>query len=805
MPSQKFNYCTGLGALSLAGIVLGRAAVADTALPAPEEIIVTGTHEAMQTQFSAMSPVDLFSSDTLAKTGASGLDDALTTLVPAFQVKRLPASDGGQFIRPASLNGLSPDMTLVMINGKRFHRSAYLQGSGAQAADMGQIPASAIGHVEVLRDGASAQYGSDAIAGVVNVLFDTKPGFRAWSQEGQTYAGDGASSEAGGRAGFALGGGGHLVVSADLQKDEATSRSHQRADAIAFQAANPGIAVANPVQRWGSPKTQSAKTALDFAQPVADIAEVYAFGTFGLGKGVSDINWRNPATNPNIFGSAASQSVFPGWTLRGRYPAGFTPREGVNSTDGQGNVGIRNNDDPDFTWDVGASWGRNDTQFLLTNSINASLGPSSPYDFNLGHQVQTEVNVTADAVAQVRSRFLSQPMTVAFGAERRDETYRIEAGDAASYAVGPGAAAGLASQSNGFPGFSPRQAGQWGQISYGGYLDVTVPLTRAWSVELAGRDESYDTFGNTFNYKASSRYELTPEFALRGAFSTGFKAPTPAELYSTSTSQGLDTRTLQLYTSGRLSSLDPVARYFGAEPLKPEESRTVTAGAAWRHGSGLSGSIDAYEIDIDKRFSLSPVHVMTAADQARLAAMGVPGATGINQITYYTNGFSTRTQGIDLVGTYGLPVGPGRFEMSASYSYTFTTVTGGSLAFAANNTQKVLFENGTPRHNATVTGTYGWGPVSLMTRVRYYGAWTDATGAADGTSSFQRFGGVPFLDAAVTYAIDDHVSARIGALNLLDSYPEKAAFQTSRGLLYSRNSPYDTNGGLYYLRLELKY
>ncbi|MDR3441019.1 TonB-dependent receptor [Telmatospirillum sp.] len=795
-----------VGAVSF--FAIGRSAMAEDApsntSPA-EEVIVTGTRETTQTQFTALSPIDVFSAEKITSTGSNHLDEAIATLVPSFQVKRLPASDGGQFVKPATLNGLSPDMTLLLLNGKRVHRSAYLQGNGAQAADMGQIPTAAIGHVEVLRDGASAQYGSDAIAGVVNVMLDNKPGFNFFSQGSQFYAGDGAAGQAGGRAGFALDNGGHLTVSTELSKSEPTSRSHQRADAIAFQNANPSVAVANPVQRWGNPDDKEIKSAIDFAQPVNDFAEAYAFGTFGSGKGISDINWRNPATNPTIFGNSASQKIFPGYSLTSRYPGGFTPREAINYTDGQGTIGLRDNTGDDLTWDVSTSWGTNDSQFLLYNSINASLGPMSPTDFNLGHQVQTEFNLNADSVYLLHLKELPDPVNVAFGTERRKETYQIVAGDAASYAVGPGAVVGMPAEANGFPGFSSQQAGTWGQVSYAGYLDVTVPLTKAWNVEMAGRDENYEEFGNTFNYKLASRYELTREFALRGSYSTGFKAPTPGELNSTSTSQGLDTKTLQLYTAGRLSPLNPVAQYFGAKPLKPEESSTYTTGAAWHLDSGLSGSVDVYQTDISKRFSLSSTHVITAAEQAQLIALGVPGASSINQINYYTNDFDTQTRGVDLVGSYGFDAGPGRTDLTAAYSYTFTTVTGGSLAASSDKTQKILFEQGTPRHNASVSSTYTLGPVSLMTRMRYYGAWTDSTGSASGTSTFQRFGGVPFFDAAVTYNFDEHALVRLGAENFLDTYPEKAAYQTSRGLVYSRNTPYDTNGGLYYLRLEVKY
>ena len=789
--------------------------LADDGAPAPaastadteDTVVVTGTRSQAQTQFTALSPVDVFSAKTIQSTVSSSLDSKLAQLVPTFTVKRLPSSDGPQFVRPASLDGLSPDMTLVMVNGKRFHRSAFLNGGagGAQAADLAQIPSYDISHVEVLRDGASAQYGSDAIAGVINIILDTKPGFSAYGQGSQYYRGDGRQWQLGGRAGFALQGGGHLVVTGEYSDSDATSRTAQRPDAIAFQAANPQIAVPNPVQHWGNPEFKALKFAVDTATPVGEALEFYAFGTFARTRGANDINWRNPTpgVNDNIFGKPGAP-FFPGFDLRKIYPAGFAPREGIRANDGQAVAGLRSKGSSNFTWDLSGSYGINDTQFILNNSINASLGPASPFNFNLGHQVQREFNLNADTVYRLDLAGLPQPVNIAFGAERRVETYKIIAGDPASYMVGPGAAAGLAAQSNGFPGFGPTQAGSWSQTDYAGYLDVQVPLTNAWTVEAALRDENYNTFGNTFNYKFSTRYEFAPGIAIRGAYSTGFKAPSPGQLNSTSISQGLDTKTLQLFTTGRLSPLNPVAGFFGAKPLEPEESKTATAGLVWRAANGLSGSVDLYQIKVTKRFSLSPTYVVTPAIRQQLVALGVAGANDFTNINFFTNDFDTRTRGVDLVVSYNHALGGGRINATAAYSYTDTKVTSGSLTAANSLMQRTIFEKGLPKHNASGTITYEIADFTLMARGRYYGAWTDSSGNATG-DIFQKFGGIAFFDASIGYQATRQINVRVGAENLFNTYPDKALFQASRGLVYSRNSPYDTNGGNYYLRLEFRY
>ena len=465
-------------------------------------------------------------------------------------------------------------------------------------------------------------------------------------------------------------------------------------------------------------------------------------------------------------------------------------------------AGARSNGEGKFTWDLSASYGRNQSDFFLNNSINASLGPNSPTSFNLGRLVQEEVNLNADGVYRLDVAGLAEPLNIAFGAERRVETYEIHAGDPASYAVGPGAAAGLAPNSNGFPGWSTTQAGTWDQTSYAAYVDLEAQITERWSAGVAGRYEDFSEFGDTLNGKVATRFAITPDLALRASYSTGFRAPTPAQLNSTSTSQGLDTVTLLLFTSGRLSPLNPVAAFLGAKPLQPEESETLTGGLVWRNDLGFSGSIDLYQIDVSKRFSTSASITVTPAIRAQLVALGVPGASAFTSISWFTNDFDTRTKGVDIVGSYTHQFAPGRLDLTAAYNYNETTVTKGSLSASA--TQKRLFEESRPKQNLTGSATWTTGPFEFMGRVRYYGKWTDSTGNATG-DIFQEFGGITFFDVAATYHVNDHLSVKVGAENVGDTYPAEAVFQASRGLVYSRNSPYDTNGGQYYVRLDAKF
>ena len=784
--------------------VAGQAGAADApAASSPantvDELVVTGTREASRTQFTTLAPVDVLSEKALRATVSSQVGDDLARLIPSFNVQKLPTSDGLQFVRPATLRNLSPDETLVLVDGKRFHRSAFLGSRGAQAPDLAQIPSFAVQHIEVLRDGASAQYGSDAIAGVINIILDDKPGFAVFTQGSQFYAGDGTTYQFGARGGMALGEGGHVTATAQWTTADATSRTRQRADAIAFQAANPTVHVDNPVQNWGNPEQDNYNFGLDASLPLGTFAEAYGFATLAKTDGVNDINWRNPAANPAIY---KLTTVFPGFDLNKIYPGGFTPHEGIHARDGQGVIGLRRKTGETFTWDLSASYGRNQSAFFLNNSINASLGPASPTAFNLGRLIQSEFNLNADGVYRLAIGGLAEPLNIAFGAERRVETYEIHAGDPASYAVGPGAAAGLAPNSNGFPGYNPQQAGKWDQTSYAAYVDMEAQLTERWSAGAAGRYEDFSEFGNKVTGKLASRFAFTPDFAARASWSTGFRAPTPAQLNSTSTSQGLDTTTLQLFTSGRLSPLNPVAAFLGAKPLQPEESETLTGGLVWRNNSGFSGSLDVYQIDVSKRFSTSASITVTPAIKAQLVALGVSGASAFTSISWFTNDFDTRTQGVDLVGSYTRALGPGRLDLTAAYNYNETTVTKGSLTASA--TQKRLFEEARPKQNLTGSATYGWGPFELMGRVRYYGAWTDSTGNATG-DIFQQFDGITLADVGVTYRATDNIAIKVGAENVFDTYPAEAVFQASRGLVYSRNAPYDTNGGQYYVRLDAKF
>ncbi len=757
-----------------------------------DAMIVTGTRGSNRTQFDTLAPVDVFSREEIQAIESTDLSDVLAQLVPSFVVQRLPMADGQVFVRPATLRGLSPDQTLVLVNGRRMHRSALLGSRGAQGPDLSQIPTSAIKRIEVLRDGASAQYGSDAIAGVINIILDDSIGSEFTLGVSEYAEGDGSGRRFGARTGVGLGQAGVLSLFLDYDSSDATSRSRQRPDAIAFQNAHPELKVPDPVQRWGQPDLENRRLGFNLKLPFGQTAEAYAHGLYNSGEGVSDFNWRNPDGTTSVYKPTA---VFPGWDVRSLYPTGFSPKYGSDYDDLQLVAGVRGQFTPDLSWDVSGAYGRNRIEYTLDESINASLGPASPTSFYLGRLSQVEKNLNADFVYGLPLAVLAAPLNIAFGAEFREETYGVDAGDPASYAIGPGAAAGLAGNSNGAPGFGPDNAGRWSQRSHAAYVDVEAPLSTRWNVGAAARYERFSSFGGTLDGKLSTRFEVTPALALRGSVSTGFRAPTPGQLYTTSTVQGLDTVTLQVFTSGRLSPSDPLARQLGASALKPEQSRTTSLGLAWRNDAGLSGSVDLYDIKVTDRFSQSAAFQIPA---------GIPNPMGYTSVSYFTNDFDTTTRGVDLVGSWVGDAGPGRLNLTLGWNYNRTQVDKGATSVATSQTQRVIFEERLPRQKGTFSADYAIGNWSVLAKLRHYGAWTDSTGNATG-DIFQRFGDMQFFDLALAYRFNAGNSLRIGADNLFDRYPDEAVFQASRGLVYSRNAPYDTDGRNVYAEYRVKF
>ena len=809
-----------IAASSASGLAMAAETVTTNDAATVETLTVTGSRAVPRTALDSLEPVDVISREAISQTGSAELVETLASLVPSFSVQTLPALDATIFVRPARLRNLSPDQTLVLLNGKRVHRSAMMMnpsyGSAFQAPDLDQIPNSALKSIDVLRDGAAAQYGSDAIAGVINLTLDDSAGYRGFLQYGQQFEGDGAGPRIGLHGGWRTGGA-FLALTGEYSKADMTSRSQQGTNAAASQAAYPNLAFPNPAVNWGKPSREAARLAMTSGFDLGNIS-FYSFGTYGEGSGVGDFNYRGPV------GSYASvfktSPVFPGWNLLSIYPTGFTPHFGSDDKDASLVAGAKTELASGLKLDASMGYGRNRIDYSMTNSINASLGPNSPTSFNDGAVEQVETTFNFDGSQPLTMAGLSQPLVLAFGAEYRTEKFSIFAGDAASYAFGPGARGtpALPCCSSGFPGYAPVNAGTHDQSSSAAYVDLYAPLTDSFSVDAALRYENYSTFGDSLTYKVSGRFEVTPELALRGTVSTGFRAPTTAQLYSEGLSQFLPNAAASITTTGRFSPVGPVAAILNKrpgvsiKPLEAEKSQNYSLGVVWKSSFGLDMTLDAYKIDISHRLNTSTSYVLTPAENAALTALQIPNLQDFYSANFLQNDYDTSNTGFELVSVYNRDVGPGHMNLTGAFSYLKTEITGGSRAL--NPYSKQMTEDSLPKVRGTVSGSYKIGGLEVTGRARYYGEWSDwtdtfpataAPSAAYPTFAPQTFKPITFMDLIVSYDVTKGVKLQVGAENILDTYPDKAKYQTFRGLIYSRNSPYSTDGGYYYTKIEVNF
>lgn len=781
-------------------------------------------------------PIDVVSASDLAASPSRDLNDKLSQAVPSFNVQRLPLFDGAIFNRPATLRGLSPDQTLVLINGKRRHRSAYIDvtAQGAQAVDLAEIPLAAIERVEVLRDGASAQYGSDAIAGVINIILKDKPGASGYLQGSVYHAGDGASYLAGANAGWALGNRGSLNLTIESSAGDATSRSHQRPAAAALYAAG-NTAIRNPVQRFGQPDTRSFIAFVNSKYKLTDSTEAYLFGNFGYHWGENDFNYRSP-TQGGVFTSPQAPDVFAAnfanvpkqyqdWynnnpAVLSGYPGGFTPRFSARSLDGSAVAGVRGDITPDLTWDLSGRFGINHVGYHVRNTINASQGPTSLKAFDTGTKQQTELGTNLDFNYSLAAG-LPEPINIAFGGEVRREAYKVGVGDPDSYAIGPLGVIGLAGGSNSFFGSGPTQAGNWGRNSVAGYVDVDADLTRRFNVGAAGRAENYSDAGSAITGKVSSRLTVIDHFNLRGALSTGFRAPTPGQANITNTSQNPSPDGSTIQTNGTIPPTNAISQLKGGLGLKPEKSVNISLGFVTEPVKKLTFSADVYRIDIRDRIGLSQRYTLTPEETSALVDSGVAAAQGLTSFNFFVNGYKTRTQGLDLVLAYGIDLSPrSQLNLTGAANFNKTKVQSFN-AGVIDARQRQYLEERLPKRVATLSAEYILGNASLLVRAREYGSWTEpfdpTTDPATGRLIYnQKFGEEVFFDLAASYGFTKNFKLTLGAENLFNNYPDRAKFPNtvdaaaagttpSNGRVYPSQRPYESDGARYYGRLNFDF
>ncbi|WNO61111.1 TonB-dependent receptor plug domain-containing protein [Rheinheimera sp. MMS21-TC3] len=806
-----------------------------------EKIAVVGSRSTPRSVSDSPVPIDIIGGDELVKNGNSDMLNLISTTVPSLNVHTQPISDTGSLIRPINLRGLSSDSTLILLNGKRRHRASVISflgggiNDGAQGPDISVIPGIAMKQVEILRDGAAAQYGSDAIAGVINfVLKDAADGGSIEVKKGQYYAGDGDSTEISANIGMPLTQNGFVNASVQYKNVDPTSRSVQRDDAQAL-IDNGNNFVAPLTQVWGSPEVKDDISI--FVNAGLDLdngGQAYMFGNYSERDVRGGFYYRNPHTRGQVFsndggetlqvvdttGSGGCNNVslagshdditarvnaLPDncFTFFSMFPGGFTPNLGGNITDTSLAIGAKGEFKNSFMqgilYDFSGVVGRSESSFKLFNSVNASLGPNTPTNFDTGKYIQLEKTFTADFVKFLPVG-LHEDLTIAFGTQWTEESFEIVAGDQASWQVGPYVEQGLSNGSNGFPGFQPQNAGVSSRRNYAAYIDIEAEFTENLLGALAVRFEDYDSFGTTTNYKLTGQYRLNDDWSLRASTSTGFRAPTVGQAnvsnVRTEASQGI------LYDVGVLPPTNPVAILKGAKELTPEESTSYAFGVVYAD-NGFFLTADYYLIDVDGRISQSDAFEVTPAEIAALKAAGVQGIDSLTSITYLTNDFDTRTQGVDLVASYAMDMLGGRSSFALAYNWNDTEVT--RFTDITGDFRVSRLENDLPKHRATLTWSQNWDSWSMFLRSNFYGTY-QGVAADDEARTLDASAKVTF-DAEVSYYINDNFAVSLGAQNLFNNNAEKLpdAWQKELGAKYFETSPMGINGGYWYLKGSYKF
>ena len=789
------------------------AAVADV-----DAIVVTGTRAA-RSRLETLAPVDVIDNKSLARQGNGvELAQAMANLTPAINFPRPAITDGSDHVRPATLRGLAPDQTLVLINGMRGHVSAVVNvnggiGRGSTSFDLNTIPSAALGTVEVLRDGASAQYGADAIAGVINLrLREARSGgsvtanWGIYNTEVDTARGpkrkahDGLTQGVSGWVGLPLGPEGFLTVSGEAAFRHATNRSD-----VAAVAAIPAVNGEKVIGRFGDPDLTTGSIYANAGLPINDTWSAYAFG--GYQKRES-----NSAATPRPFSDSRNVLAI--------YPGGFTPIIGADIEDYNIAGGIKSADVSGWALDFNVGFGRNTIDYTVKNSLNATYGAASPTTFNAGGLTYDQLTAAAHADREFEVG-LVEPLNVALGLEYRREEFGMSAGEPKSYDRLATAPSTIAGGSQGFPGFRPANAGSFNRHNWSAYVDVEGKVTEGLSLGAAARFEDYSDFGQKTTGKLSARYDFTPAFALRGSISSGFKAPALQQQFFSYTATNNVTSVVNgqtvtsLVESGKFRVTDAVAISLGAKPLKPETSMNYSLGGVLRL-TGLEVTVDAYQINIKDRIALSenlgtagPPAATVAAIQAILAPYGVSAAQ------FFLNGLETKTKGLDIVAHYRVPYDAlGRIDLTVAGNLNYTNVTkvpslpnlvGAPATLLFDRGNRLSYEKGTPEQKYVVSADWSRGPLGGTFKATSY----DSVLVPNNNQiADYKTGSAVLLDLEGRYTFEEGMakgtSIALGVNNLTDVYPNfvPAANNGPSGAIgYPNYSPFGFNGRFLYGRV----
>lgn len=825
-----------------------------------DAIIVTGTRRTDRTVADSPVPVDVISGEELLNSGSTETNRLLNQLVPSFNFPQPSLTDGTDSLRPATLRGLSPDQVLVLVNGKRRHQSSLINlngsvGRGSTAVDLNTIPTLAIERIEVLRDGAASLYGSDAIAGVINVQLKKGFGGRAQATFGRyvteledvgqvatvglttgaadnptiTYTGndrkrrDGDTYTFASNFGLPLGESGYLNLTAEYKDRSPTNRSGPDIRRNYFNAGDPRESTFNRyAHRYGDGVSKDLNFFVNAGYEFSESAEFYTFGSYGVRDGNGAGFYRRSLDVRNRDFAASTTTFVP------IYADGFLPIIASEIIDISAAAGLRG---ALGTWDYDLSvvYGSNLLNYKVENSVNTSLGGvESARRFDAGglRSGQTSINLDLRRDLDIG---IGESVSLAFGGEYRDENYKIVPGELQSYINGPFSAApfNAAGGAQVFPGFRPSNATDVSRDSFAGYVELDADLTDSFTLQLAGRYEHYSDFGDTINGKAAARFEPIDGVAFRGSVSTGFRAPSLAQQsFATTSTNNVGGVLIEV---GTFPVSSAVAVALGAQALEPEKSVNFGAGVTLTLIDGLSITADYYNISIDNRITLTE-NLQGADVVALLTAAGV---TGVSSARFFINGIDTKTEGLDIVASYRVPdFGIGKVRLSAGFNLNDTKITDRRTfsGFAAQRLfarqESFRLTDGQPKNKLNFSLDWDLDNFGLTLRTNRYGEVflpSSFSTAANNNDITLAPGAVPgdiFLspkwvtDLELRFKPIEAVSLAIGANNLFDTYPDRLPFGTVDGvnygfnnafLPYSSQSPFGFSGRFLYGRVAVDF
>jgi iron complex outermembrane receptor protein len=762
------------------------------------EVVVTGQRASRRSRLDTLAPVDVVTANSLAAQGNSELAQGLSRVAPSLNFPRPAGTDGTDNIRPATLRGLSPDETLVLVDGKRQHASALVNingsaGRGSSAVDLNAIPEAALDRIEVLRDGASAEYGSDAIAGVVNLhLREARKGGNVEASYGQydtdikaanseRHAHDGATTDVNGWIGLPLGSDGFVTLSGDLKKRNPTSRGD----------IDSTVTPVTVTSRYGDPEQKVASVFVNAGKPINDSWKAYG------SAGYTD----NDSKSAAFFRHSYSAS-----NVAALYPNGFLPIINAKSKDYSITGGIKG-EAAGWTQDYSLTYGGNELKYYTLNSENPTYGAASQTSFYDGEMKYDQTVFNAD-ISKPFNFGWHAPVTLAFGLEARHETYKITAGELESYGAGPLVSSSISAGAQGFGGFRPDNAVDKSRDNVGVYADAATNLTDKFSVDGAIRYENYSDFGSNVSGKLAGRYDFTPNFAIRGAVESGFRAPSLQQQYFTSTASVVSNGSV--VETGTFPATSAVATALGGQQLKAEKATSESLGAVWHKGP-FELTVDGYHIRISDRIVLSE-NLSGSAITPLLAPYGVTAAR------FFMNGITSSTSGVDIVGNYRIPTEHyGRFNLSLAWNNTNTVIdklpTNNVLASVSPapvlfaRIRQYILTNSSPENKGTFAVDWNKDAWSVTTRATYYGDVIDAN--ATNPANDIHTGKKTLVDLEGSYRFATGTRLTIGADNLFDVYPNKtpAALNTTSGngvgaLAFDRFSPFGFNGRYLYAKVS---